>query len=312
MLAALERGPCFVSFSGGRDSSAVLAAATQPHDVAGLPAPVPVTIRAAHEPHSHESEWQELVVAHLGLDDWIRIQIDDELDAVGPYARRALERHGLLWPFNAHFHLPMLEQAVGGTLLTGIGGRRAVGRLAAPRLAPRRRALGLRRSRCGVRCCAAASRSTIRGCAGGRDARPAQRGAAEAAAHPRTLVRRMGPGARMRSIATGTAALDLMAGDAGASICHPLLGRAVWGAVAAAAPRAGFAGREDALRLVAGASLPAESSRAGPRPVRSRVLPRPRACLRPRLDGPRCAGGDGRRRSVVPALVRRDAPIRTR
>jgi asparagine synthase (glutamine-hydrolysing) len=107
---AVLRGPCYVSFSGGKDSSAVLAAAVAVARREGLADPVPVTIRAADEPLSDESEWQERVLAHLGLGDWIRVEVRDELDAVGPYAARALERHGLLWPFNVHFHAPMLSR----------------------------------------------------------------------------------------------------------------------------------------------------------------------------------------------------------
>ncbi len=42
---ALERAPCLVSFSGGRDSSAVLAVATRVARRHGLPPPVPATNR---------------------------------------------------------------------------------------------------------------------------------------------------------------------------------------------------------------------------------------------------------------------------
>src|SRR5262245_65085870 len=42
VLPALRRGPCLVSFSGGRDSSAVLAVATGIARREGLPLPVPV------------------------------------------------------------------------------------------------------------------------------------------------------------------------------------------------------------------------------------------------------------------------------
>ena len=38
----------------------------------------------------------------------------DELDSVGPVAQAVLRRHGPLWPFNAHFHMPLLERASGG------------------------------------------------------------------------------------------------------------------------------------------------------------------------------------------------------
>ena len=122
LLPTLTRGPCFVSFSGGRDSSAVLAAAASAARREGLPLPVPVTNVFPDATRSSEAEWQELIVGHLGLEDWIRLELRDELDCVGPLAKGILERHGLLWPFNAHFHAPLLEVAQGGTLLTGIGG----------------------------------------------------------------------------------------------------------------------------------------------------------------------------------------------
>lgn len=124
ILPALRRPPCLVSFSGGRDSSAVLAVATRLARRERLPLPIPATNRFPFEA-SDESEWQERVVAHLGLSDWIRLEFEDELDCVGPYATRVLRRHGLLWPFNAHFHAPLLERARGGSLLTGVGGDEA-------------------------------------------------------------------------------------------------------------------------------------------------------------------------------------------
>ena len=127
VLPALARGPCFVSFSGGRDSSAVLAAAVSVARREGLPPPVPVTNVFPDAARSSEAEWQELVVEHLGLTDWVRLELRHELDCVGPLARGILERHGLLWPFNAHFHAPLLEIARGGTLLTGVGGDELLG-----------------------------------------------------------------------------------------------------------------------------------------------------------------------------------------
>ena len=127
VLPALASGPCFVSFSGGRDSSAVLAASVSAARREGLPLPVPVTNVFAEVTSSSESDWQELVVRHLDLDDWVRLELREELDCVGPVARKLLERHGLLWPFNAHFHAPLLEVARGGTLLTGIGGDELLG-----------------------------------------------------------------------------------------------------------------------------------------------------------------------------------------
>jgi asparagine synthase (glutamine-hydrolysing) len=124
ILPALRRGPCLVSFSGGRDSSAVLAVATALARAHGLADPVPVTHRFASA-DTHESDWQEQVVRHLGLTDWVRIEAGAELGCVGPVATAALLRHGLLWPCNAYFHAPLLDAARGGALLTGIGGDEA-------------------------------------------------------------------------------------------------------------------------------------------------------------------------------------------
>lgn len=127
VIPALANGPCFVSFSGGRDSSAVLAAAVTAARREGLPLPVPVTNVFPEAAESSETQWQQLVVEHLGLTEWVRVELTHELDCVGPLAQRILERHGLLWPFNAHFHAPLLEIARGGTLLTGIGGDELLG-----------------------------------------------------------------------------------------------------------------------------------------------------------------------------------------
>ena len=122
VLPALARARCFVSFSGGRDSSLVLAAATMAARRHGHHPPVPVSLRFRGSETSDESEWQELVVRHLGLGDWRRLEFDDELDYVGPVAAAAHDRHGVLHPFNAHFHVPVFEQAAGGIVLTGSGG----------------------------------------------------------------------------------------------------------------------------------------------------------------------------------------------
>ena len=122
LLPALERPPCLVAFSGGRDSSALLGVAARLARREGLPAPVPATLRVPAAPRAEESRWQELVLDHLGLEDWLRIDLDDELDFVGPTAQKLMRRHGLLWPANLHFFVPVVEAAAGGTLVTGVGG----------------------------------------------------------------------------------------------------------------------------------------------------------------------------------------------
>jgi asparagine synthase (glutamine-hydrolysing) len=141
-LRALRRPPCVVSFSGGLDSSALLALMTSVARREGLDDPIPATLEFPGSAESDELRWQELVLGHLGLSERIRLPIDDELDALGPYATRALERHGLLWPFNLHFHLPIIEAARGGTVVTGFGGDelgRSSAGLRAERVLARRR-----------------------------------------------------------------------------------------------------------------------------------------------------------------------------
>ncbi|HYA10027.1 MAG TPA: asparagine synthase-related protein, partial [Gaiellaceae bacterium] len=80
--AALERPPCLVSFSGGRDSSAVLAVAADVARRDGLPLPIPATALFPGSAESDESDWQEQVVRGLGLDDWLRVDVDDGFDCV--------------------------------------------------------------------------------------------------------------------------------------------------------------------------------------------------------------------------------------
>ena len=118
----LVNPPCLVAFSGGRDSSAVLAVATSVAREEGLDLPVPVTNVFPLAPDTDETEWQEMIIRHLDSPDWLRLEWEDELDLLGPMATKALSRHGLLWPANSHFMAPLLEAAWGGSLITGVGG----------------------------------------------------------------------------------------------------------------------------------------------------------------------------------------------
>lgn len=122
LLPALGRAPCVVAFSGGRDSSVVLAAAVAAARREGLPPPLPVTLRFPHAAESEESRWQELVVSHLELDDWIRIELSEELDFVGPVAREVLLDGGPLFPPNAHLMVAVAEHAAHGSIASGMGG----------------------------------------------------------------------------------------------------------------------------------------------------------------------------------------------
>lgn len=123
LIEALSRRPCLVSFSGGRDSSALLALAVHVARREGLDLPVPATLVFPGSRAANEEEWQRAVLQHLCIEEQLRIEIaGDELDAVGPVATDVLQRHGLVWPFNTHFHRPIMERASGGTVVTGFGG----------------------------------------------------------------------------------------------------------------------------------------------------------------------------------------------
>ena len=132
---ALLRPPCGVAFSGGRDSSVVLAVAAHVARRDGLAAPIPITKVFPDVPTTEESSWQELVIRHLRLHDWELVSIDDELDLVGPLATANLVEHGVVWPPMIHGDIPVLERLGGGTLIDGEGGDEVLG-VAAHRIAP--------------------------------------------------------------------------------------------------------------------------------------------------------------------------------
>lgn len=111
-----------MAFSGGLDSSLVLAVGTNLARREGLPLPAPVTFRFPEAPQTDEGPWQELVIKEVGVSDWIKVGVTDELDYLGPLAQRVLHRHGVFYPPNAYFWIPLLARARGGVLLTGVGG----------------------------------------------------------------------------------------------------------------------------------------------------------------------------------------------
>ena len=135
VLPALLRPPCGVAFSGGRDSSTVLAIATHVARREGLPEPIPVTRVFPEAPASDEHVWQTQVVQHLGLSDWSRLVLHDDLDLVGPLATARLLEHGVLWPPLLHADIPILEVLRGGSLIDGEGGDEVLG-IRSHRVAP--------------------------------------------------------------------------------------------------------------------------------------------------------------------------------
>jgi asparagine synthetase B (glutamine-hydrolysing) len=265
---ALRTGPTWVSFSGGRDSSLVLAVATHVARKEGLPLPIPVTM--CHDsPESQEADWQHRVLEHLAVEDWVRVAVGERMDVLGDEATRLLAADGLQCPPNAYLHLPVVAAAGGGTLLTGVGGDEVLG-APARRLAlvlsgaahPRPRdlaSLALAASPTGVR----------RAWAAGRTDHPyapwlTPRARAEvvrrlAASRAATRVRwdvdalRF---ARSRSATMGAAALSRVGDHYGVRVRNPLLDEGFVNALAAELGPVGPRNRSGAMRHLAADLLP--------------------------------------------------------
>jgi asparagine synthase (glutamine-hydrolysing) len=251
---ALRRPPCGVAFSGGRDSSLVLAVATHVARRDGVPDPIPITRRFGAAPRADEAEWQELVVRHLGLREWVRIELVDELDVVGPVAQQHLREHGVVWPPAIAGDVPLVEAVPGGVVLDGEGGDQVLG-FGSHRIAPI--AVLARRPRSGRRALvAAAGRALLPARWRGRDAaaralaavprpwlRPAAmelvRAGIAAAEGERPLAYRRSARAiiRRRAEVEGGRNRRLLARERGADLVSPLLdprfvdALATWGGV---------------------------------------------------------------------------------
>jgi hypothetical protein len=270
ILPALAQSPCLVSFSGGRDSSAVLAAATRAARREGLPLPVPITLRVRNAPKAEESEWQERVVRHLGLREWELREVGDEMDRLGPFSVSVLRRHGVLYPPNTFLQIPLLEAARGGCLLSGFGGDELFAswrwRNHADALARRRRPT----ARDALRLAYAASPGTVRAWREGRRyglvglvwlrpeaARWASRLAAAARAEqPRSWSRWVDWFARRRSVCASQWSLSLLAADADTNLVHPLLDPGFLAALARSGGRFGLGDRTAAMRALFSEVLP--------------------------------------------------------
>jgi hypothetical protein len=149
---ALLRPPCIVAFSGGRDSSLLLAAAADLAAREGLEPPVALTLRYPDDPIAEESGWQDLVIGHLrakGLrTEWIRRDITTELDILGPLAVPVIRAHGgPTFPAALGNTILLATYAAGGCLVTGNLGDEVVGehRMGVLRAVVRRRARGMSR-----------------------------------------------------------------------------------------------------------------------------------------------------------------------
>jgi asparagine synthase (glutamine-hydrolysing) len=260
---ALERAPCLVSFSGGLDSSVVLAVADRLARREGLARPVPATFRFTDAPDAFEDAAQEAAVAALGCPDWLRITLDDEADMVGPIAARALLRHGLLYPANAYLHLPLLERAGVGTVVTGFGGDQVFGGW---RRAPRKRKPWWWRGRGPIGGRPAPQFGWLRPAASWRVRHQIAR---ERAAQPTRFDDRVRWHVARRDVLLSVQTLDRLASGTDAQVLSPLVDRRFAVALSAAGGPDGFApagirGRPALLASVF-ADLPVEVTRARPK-----------------------------------------------
>ena len=271
ILPALLRPPCVVSFSGGRDSSTVLAAAVSLARREGLDPPVPATNVFPAIASADEHEWQERVIAHLRIDEWLRLSHTNELDVIGPFAQRVLRAHGLLWPCNVHFHLPFLELASGGSLLTGIGGDELFGASCRPPASTLRLRTAIARPRDAVRLALSRAPRRLRRSALARRHRvdfawlrprairvASAQAAAEEVAEPRRLVDRLAWWQTLRYMQVGGRAIDQVASDEDVQIVHPLMLPELWAVAGREAAPAGFSGRTEGMRRLFGELLPEE------------------------------------------------------
>jgi asparagine synthase len=269
---ALCRAPCGVAFSGGRDSSAVLASAVVVARREGLPLPIPITLRFPESAESDETSWQEEVIGHFGLEEWIRLEIRAELDCVGPVATAALQRHGLYWPANAHALIPQMELVPGGSLLTGNGGDIAfepppwatrplavIGREARPTprdilrfgfalSPPRVRLAALRRRQWDPLPCPWLQPDALRAVE--------DLSRMEAARQPMRLDKRLSWAWRLRPIQMGLAAFDLFAADFDVKVVHPFHSPSFLASLARTARTFRLADRTEAMHMLFSDFLP--------------------------------------------------------
>lgn len=134
ILEALLAGPCAVMFSGGRDSSVILAIALHVARREGLPLPTPVTQRYPGAPESLEDEWQAAVVDHLGVENWERVDCTGQHEVFGSRAQAAIRRRGVIlpplwWTSTLPPALGGVDPAtsggnppIAGSVMTGLGG----------------------------------------------------------------------------------------------------------------------------------------------------------------------------------------------
>jgi len=114
--------PHYVLFSGGRDSSALLALAVHVARREGLKEPQPVIVRHPDSPESDEQNWQDLVLDHLDLPDQVVIEMHGDQGLLADAARGAMRRRGPVWPAAVQGHGAIYRHLEPGVIISGEGG----------------------------------------------------------------------------------------------------------------------------------------------------------------------------------------------
>jgi asparagine synthase (glutamine-hydrolysing) len=266
---ALQRPPCLVLFSGGRDSSLVLAVALRVARREGLPLPIPVTHVFPGYPETDETEWQELVLRHLEVTDRVAHAFHDEMNLLGPFVRESIRRHGLVAPAGCHLWVPTLEQAGGGSLMTGGDGDGLFtgGSFSRARAVLRRRARPALRTPLTL-ARGLSPRPVRRAVARTRDPRRAAwlrpevrrelnaLDAAEMATEPFFWDGYVSWWTRRRHVIGRRQAVDVLARTHDVQVVHPLLDPRFRAVVAARGGRLGLGSRAEAMKWVADGLLP--------------------------------------------------------
>ncbi len=275
LAAELVKGPCFVSFSGGRDSSALLAVALDVARRRGLPEPVALTLRYPGNADTEEASWQQLVIDRLCPKVWEIVAVDREAaEFLGPEGTASLRAHGLLWPPALHLETAWMGRASGATVITGEGGDEIFGAHRATSLQLLLRSLReqrgdvrpalrkLAREAAPARIRLPSARRRIAGAGHLTWLRPPLRDqalddlACIAAGEPWSWSETVRAYARTPALRLGLANRDWLATSFGARFAHPYLEPTFVDAVARQGGRLGYVDRTEAMRRLFGDLLP--------------------------------------------------------
>jgi asparagine synthase (glutamine-hydrolysing) len=215
-----------------------------------------------------------MVIAHLGLTEWARVDATEDADLLGAVAQPVLRRHGAIWPPLLSTRTGHMKVATGGSLLAGEGGDEVFGAYrSAPfvSLAAERRpgpALRLAKAAAGALLPRSQRAARLRA-RFGRDLglgwlRPPVREeylgrlAEQWASQPFAWGQVIGWVAQSRHVSLGISNIVALAAEAGAAYCAPFLAPEFLEVLGEVFGYLGPAGRTAAMQALFGPLLPDE------------------------------------------------------